>query len=121
MELASLGVCEAGSRRGMQMGAGRVQVREYDVPYHVRFCIDTEVRCGLWFKAKARGGNIELERCKDLLAFAEVKLSQGIYTNIFTGQCILTGGRGEASAIRRLHCQEGKVTARREKSLPGGE
>eukprot|EP00240_Pyramimonas_obovata_P014674 CAMPEP_0118948362 /NCGR_PEP_ID=MMETSP1169-20130426/47673_1 /TAXON_ID=36882 /ORGANISM="Pyramimonas obovata, Strain CCMP722" /LENGTH=199 /DNA_ID=CAMNT_0006894765 /DNA_START=1 /DNA_END=596 /DNA_ORIENTATION=+ len=51
-----------------------VEVREYDVPYHVRFCIDTEVRCGLWFKARARGGNIELERCKDLLAFAEVKV-----------------------------------------------
>ena len=46
------------------------------MPYHVRFCIDTEVRCGLWFKAKARGGNIELERCKDLLAFAEVKVGQ---------------------------------------------
>lgn len=81
-----------------------VELREYDVPYLTRYCIDTgacvgrgyvwgvcvgvirrsgsggggagnaEVRCGLWFDVKAVGGNIELTRRKDLLTFAEVRI-----------------------------------------------
>ena len=31
-----------------------VEMREYDVPYHVRFEIDTDVRCGHWFMVKAK-------------------------------------------------------------------
>ena len=34
-------------------------MREHDVPYHVRFEIDTDVRCGHWFTVRAkvrRGG-----------------------------------------------------------------
>ena len=30
-----------------------VDMREYDVPYHVRFCIDSNIRCGHWFTVKA--------------------------------------------------------------------
>ena len=26
-----------------------VDMREFDVPYHMRFAIDTGVRCGHWF------------------------------------------------------------------------
>ena len=29
-------------------------MREFDVPYHVRFAIDTDVRCGHWFTVKCR-------------------------------------------------------------------
>lgn len=34
-----------------------VDMREHDVPYHVRFEIDCDVRCGHWYtvKAKVRG------------------------------------------------------------------
>ena len=31
-----------------------VDVREYDVPYHMRFQIDTDVRCGHWFTVTAK-------------------------------------------------------------------
>ena len=30
-----------------------VDMREYDVPYHVRFCIDCNIRCGHWFTVRA--------------------------------------------------------------------
>ena len=33
-----------------------VDVREYDVPYHMRFQIDTDVRCGHWFTVTAKVG-----------------------------------------------------------------
>lgn len=33
-----------------------VEMREHDVPYHVRFAIDTDVRCGHWFTCKAKVG-----------------------------------------------------------------
>lgn len=26
-----------------------IDIREYDVPYHGRVCIDTGIRCGKWF------------------------------------------------------------------------
>jgi DNA polymerase elongation subunit (family B) len=29
-------------------------MREYDVPYHMRFQIDTDVRCGLWYDVRAK-------------------------------------------------------------------
>ena len=31
-----------------------VDMREHDVPYHVRFEIDCDVRCGHWFTVKAK-------------------------------------------------------------------
>ena len=31
-----------------------VEMREHDVPYHVRFAIDTDVRCGHWYTARAK-------------------------------------------------------------------
>ena len=27
-------------------------VREYDVPFHMRFAIDTDVRCGHWYTVR---------------------------------------------------------------------
>lgn len=24
-------------------------IREYDVPYHMRYCIDNDLRCGCWY------------------------------------------------------------------------
>ena len=31
-----------------------VDMREHDVPYHVRFLIDTDVRCGHWFTVRRK-------------------------------------------------------------------
>ena len=33
-----------------------MDVREHDVPYHMRFQIDTDVRCGHWFTVAAKVG-----------------------------------------------------------------
>lgn len=31
-------------------------IREYDVPYHVRVSIDLKINCGLWYNVRCRGG-----------------------------------------------------------------
>ena len=33
-----------------------VEMKEHDVPYHIRFCIDEGVRCGHWFNVSAKVG-----------------------------------------------------------------
>ena len=33
-----------------------VELREYDVPYHIRFAIDSDVRCGHWFTVRCQVG-----------------------------------------------------------------
>jgi hypothetical protein len=41
-----------------------LDLREHDVPYHVRFAIDTGVRAGHWYTVKAEDGRISLtHRC----------------------------------------------------------
>ena len=51
-----------------------LDVREHDVPYHVRFLIDAGVRCGHWYRVRARGGSVALTPRPDLLARAEVRV-----------------------------------------------
>jgi hypothetical protein len=41
--------------------------RRYDVPYHIRFQIDTDVRCAHWFTVSLVDGIARLERRADLL------------------------------------------------------
>ena len=53
---------------------GIVDLREYDVPFHVRFAIDEDVRAGHWFMVSANGGNISLSRRADLLQRAEPRI-----------------------------------------------
>ena len=33
-------------------------IREYDVPYHSRVCIDLDIRMSLWYKISFSGGFI---------------------------------------------------------------
>lgn len=33
-----------------------IDVREYDVPYHVRVSIDLKINCGLWYNVRCKGG-----------------------------------------------------------------
>ncbi|KAL0460774.1 UNVERIFIED_CONTAM: DNA polymerase epsilon catalytic subunit A [Sesamum latifolium] len=47
-------------------------LREFDVPYHVRFAIDNDVRCGQWYDVSVSSAGIAVERRTDLLQRAEV-------------------------------------------------
>lgn len=38
---------------------GIVDIREYDVPFHVRVSIDLKINCGLWYNIRCRPGGIE--------------------------------------------------------------
>ncbi|KAL5974610.1 DNA polymerase epsilon catalytic subunit A [Asimina triloba] len=49
-----------------------IDLREYDVPYHVRFAIDKDVRCGQWYDVSVSSSGINLEKRADLLQRAEV-------------------------------------------------
>ncbi|EPS63800.1 hypothetical protein M569_10982, partial [Genlisea aurea] len=51
-----------------------VDLREFDVPYHVRFAIDNDVRCGQWYDVSVSSSGITLQRRKDLLQRAEVRV-----------------------------------------------
>ncbi|KAL3134068.1 hypothetical protein ABBQ32_008497 [Trebouxia sp. C0010 RCD-2024] len=51
-----------------------VDMKEHDVPYHIRFCIDVGVRCGHWFNVTAKAGHVVLEHRPDLLARAEPRI-----------------------------------------------
>jgi DNA polymerase epsilon subunit 1 len=51
-----------------------VDMREYDVPYHVRFAIDTNTRIGHWYSVRAAGGRVVLAHRGDLLQRAEPRV-----------------------------------------------
>ncbi|XP_057988015.1 DNA polymerase epsilon catalytic subunit A isoform X2 [Hevea brasiliensis] len=51
-----------------------VDLREYDVPYHVRFAIDNDIRCGQWYDVSVSNRGILLEKRTDLLQRAEVRV-----------------------------------------------
>lgn len=51
-----------------------LELREYDVPYHIRFAIDTDVRCGHWYTVRCAEGVTTLERRADLLQRAEPRI-----------------------------------------------
>ena len=48
-----------------------LDLREHDVPYHVRFAIDTGARAGHWYEARADGGRVALRHREDLKKRAE--------------------------------------------------
>ncbi|KAK8952512.1 DNA polymerase epsilon catalytic subunit A [Platanthera zijinensis] len=47
-------------------------LREYDVPYHVRYTIDNDVRCGQWYDVSVSSSGLVVEKRTDLLQRAEV-------------------------------------------------
>uniref|UniRef100_A0ACD5XVC0 Uncharacterized protein n=1 Tax=Avena sativa TaxID=4498 RepID=A0ACD5XVC0_AVESA len=49
-----------------------IDLREYDVPYHVRFATDKDVRSGQWYNVGVSGSDVLLQRREDLLQRAEV-------------------------------------------------
>jgi len=51
-----------------------VDIREYDVPYHHRFAIDTEARCGQWYDVRSSQGSVTLSYRPDLLLGADMRV-----------------------------------------------
>ncbi|KFK43140.1 hypothetical protein AALP_AA1G085200 [Arabis alpina] len=51
-----------------------VDLREYDVPYHVRFAIDKDVRSGQWYNVSISSTDVILEKRTDILQRAEVRV-----------------------------------------------
>ncbi|KAL2635827.1 hypothetical protein R1flu_007306 [Riccia fluitans] len=51
-----------------------LELREFDVPYHVRFAIDMDVRCGLWYEVSVDSNKVKLEKRPDLLQRAEARV-----------------------------------------------
>ncbi|XP_020527261.1 DNA polymerase epsilon catalytic subunit A [Amborella trichopoda] len=50
-----------------------IDLREYDVPYHVRFTIDNDIRCGQWYNVYLSSTGVTLEK-SELLNRAEVRV-----------------------------------------------
>ncbi|KAF3906314.1 hypothetical protein ABW20_dc0103392 [Dactylellina cionopaga] len=48
-----------------------IDIREYDVPYHVRVSIDLDIRIGKWYTVEAKHGVISLSLIEDRLARAD--------------------------------------------------
>lgn len=48
-----------------------VDIREYDVPYHVRLIIDKDIRIGKWYSVEAKHGSINLSCLEDRLQRAD--------------------------------------------------
>lgn len=46
-------------------------IREYDVPYHVRVSIDANIRVGKWYDVYAKHSQITFEEAKDKITFAD--------------------------------------------------
>lgn len=46
-------------------------MREYDVPYHVRVSIDKAIRVGKWYDVYAQHGTVSFVEDKELIAFAD--------------------------------------------------
>lgn len=103
-----------------------VDMREHDVPYHVRFEIDTDVRCGHWFTVRAKvGGVLGPGGTEPGLAFGacnaagtELRLEQGIGSPLdFQAQfrlclrsCAACASKQGARAFRQLQPQPTRLT-----------
>ncbi len=48
-----------------------VDIREYDVPYHVRVTIDQDIRIGKWYTVEAKHGHISLSCIEERLQRAD--------------------------------------------------
>jgi DNA polymerase epsilon subunit 1 len=44
---------------------GLMDIREYDIPYHLRVCIDHDIRVGLWYEACSVSNQAIISRLTD--------------------------------------------------------
>ena len=52
-------------------------LREYDVPYYQRVCIDCDIRVGAWFVVKPRVGGVDVRR-SDMVRWGLAGVAQGV-------------------------------------------
>lgn len=75
-----------------------VEMKEHDVPYHIRFCIDEGVRCGHWFNVSAKVS--PLHCCPDG-SHAELLAAQNgshLHLDLFALLCAMTPGTNVAKS-----------------------
>lgn len=61
------------SKKFHDQGDSIVDIREYDVPYHIRVSIDLKIFVGHWYSVKGRGNNPpEIRKCDELLQPADI-------------------------------------------------
>ena len=54
---------------------GLLDIKEDDVPYHIRVCIDKEIRCSFWYKLKIEGKKLlDIEQIKTKLDKADLRI-----------------------------------------------
>ncbi|KAK8809818.1 hypothetical protein WA158_000761 [Blastocystis sp. Blastoise] len=51
-----------------------IDIREYDVPYICRVCIDNNIRIGSWFEVTPEHGHILVKRLEDMVATSDPKI-----------------------------------------------
>jgi len=52
-----------------------LEIREYDVPYHIRVCIDKELRCSFWYQIEMEGPKmVKYEHLKSKLDKADLRI-----------------------------------------------
>ena len=51
-----------------------VDIREFDVPYHMLVSIDTDIRCGLWYTVHCMNNETHIELFTELEARPEPKV-----------------------------------------------
>lgn len=49
-------------------------IREYDVPYLARVCIDLNIRVGCWYEVSSERGTIQVKRQQHILSQADPKV-----------------------------------------------
>jgi DNA polymerase epsilon subunit 1 len=63
---------DRGRRPGIADASDFIQdIREYDVPYHVRVAIDLDIRIGKWYTIEAKHGHVKLKCLEDRLTRAD--------------------------------------------------
>ena len=50
-------------------------IREYDIPYHIRVCIDNDIRISYWYQINFQDNFISEIKClKDMAAKADLRI-----------------------------------------------
>ncbi|KDD76144.1 B-family DNA polymerase, partial [Helicosporidium sp. ATCC 50920] len=60
--------------RAQEAQRGLLDLREHDVAHHMRFAIDSDVRCGHWYEVSVQEESALLRRRADLVQRAEVRV-----------------------------------------------
>jgi len=64
-----------GRNKSSQIEKKILAIREYDVAYHIRTMIDSEIRCSQWYEAKMDGPLLtELTHLSDKLDKADLRI-----------------------------------------------